>query len=202
MKEENTALLKKKKNLLEYVSRFSQILQTDGFAAALRITLQYLTDPAVNPITRRHLYSRWIKNHEPSARQLQEQRLGSQLLPQQPVISIVIPVYNPPEEVLSATLDSVAAQTYPFWECCIANGDASNLKVKTLLNQRTAEDQRYKVIHLDKNLGIAGNTNTAISLATGSYVAFLDHDDLLSPFALYEVANKLWTDPKIGRAHV
>lgn len=195
--DEKPIVLKKKKNLLEYLARFNQVLQTDGFSTAFRITRQYLTDPSVNPISRRLLYSRWIKNNEPSDKGLQEQKIRSKLLPYQPLISLVVPVYNPPVEVLSATLDSVSCQTYPIWECCIANGDPSNPEIKAILDQRAADDPRVKVIHLQKNLGIAGNTNRAISLCNGTYVAFLDHDDQLAPFALYEIVLKLWADPEI-----
>lgn len=190
-------LLKKKKNPLEYLERFTQILRTDGLNAALKITSQYITDPSVNPISRRLLYARWIKNNEPTAKQLQEQRIRSEILPHQPLISLVVPVYNPPADVLLSTLDSVSDQTYANWECCIVNGDPTNLKIKATLDQRAVADPRFKVMHLDRNLGIAGNTNQAIAMASGSYVAFLDHDDLLAPFALYEIVLKLWAYPDI-----
>lgn len=189
--------LKKNKSPIEYLSRFSDLINTFGFFPTLRITSQYLSNPAVNPIVRRSLFRRWIRNNEPNKKELEKQRIRAKCLPEQPLISLLVPVYNPPIYILEQTLDSVAAQTYTNWECCIANGDSSNQAIKDLLDAREKADQRFKVIHLEQNRGIALNTNAAAAIASGSFVGFLDHDDVLAPFALFEVAVRIWNDTAI-----
>lgn len=198
MKNENsTIILKKRKNILEYLERFVQILRDQGLTTAIRLTAQYLFDPSVNPISRKYLYARWIKNNEPGEKVLNQQKIRASSLPNPFTISIVIPVYNPPSQVLAETLDSVIKQSYPYWECCLANGDPSNQEVTQLIEKYSSTDSRFKIAALSENFGIAGNTNCAVALATGDYVAFLDHDDILAPFALFEVALRLWSDPEI-----
>lgn len=196
-RENEPAKLKKNKSVIDYLAKFVELVKTGGLASATRIAAQYLSNPAVNPLTRKSLYRRWIKNNEPDPKQLEDQKKCANSLPLQPKISLLVPVYNPPLDVLVETLDSVASQTYPNWECCISNGDPSNQVIKEHLDARAESDKRFKVIHLDQNLGIAGNTNAAAALATGDYVGFLDHDDSLAPFALFEVAKTLSSDPDI-----
>ena len=138
-------------------------------------------------------YRRWIARHEPSAAQLEKQRgarsAGS------PKISVVVPVYNPPAEFLEAMVKSVQAQTDSNWELCLA--DASPLPhVKPILERFAAQDARIKVKFLESNLGIAGNSNAALALATGDFVALLDHDDTLAPFALFEMAGAIAAHPE------
>jgi len=196
-RENEPAKLKKNKSVIDYLAKFVDLVKTGGLASATRIAAQYLSNPAVNPLTRKSLYRQWIKNNEPDPKQLEEQKKSARSLPFQPTISLLIPVYNPPLDVLVETLDSVASQTYPNWECCISNGDPSNQAIKEHLDARTRLDARFHVIHLNQNLGIAGNTNAAAALASGDFVGFLDHDDTLAPFALFEIARTLSIDPDI-----
>lgn len=119
---------------------------------------------------------------------MQIQRNESACWSYQPLISIVIPIYKTPIAILVATLNSVANQSYSNWELCIANGSPENEEIDRVLTNYTSNDHRFKIKNLDANRGIAANTNEAIQLATGEYVGFLDHDDLLAPFALYSVA--------------
>ena len=98
-------------------------------------------------------------------------------------ISVVVPVYNTKEEFLRAMILSLKNQTYDKWELCIA--DASDAPYAAL--REFVGDRRIKTKRI-QNQGIAANTNAAISMATGDYVAFLDHDDLLAKEALYEIA--------------
>ncbi|MDP2966407.1 MAG: glycosyltransferase family 2 protein, partial [Pelolinea sp.] len=101
-----------------------------------------------------------------------------------------------PEDVLRDTLDSVLNQTYTNWQLCIANGSPKAVTTTRVLKEYEEKDQRVHLVTLEKNLGIAGNTNAAIALANGRYVAFLDHDDCLAPFALFEVVNAINTHPQ------
>ncbi len=137
-------------------------------------------------------YRRWMAAHEPTAAELDRQR--KKAFPRTPVFSVVVPVYNPPAAFLEAMLASVAAQTYPHWQLCLA--DASSAPhVRPILEQFAAADPRAKVKFLESNLGIAGNSNAALELADGEFVCLLDHDDTLAPFALHELAEVVNADP-------
>lgn len=138
-------------------------------------------------------YARWIKRHEPKPAELAKQR--STVFGRRPTISLIVPVYNTPLEFLIAMARSVIEQTYPHWELCIVNGGSTHPAVRQTLNRLAESDRRIHVTTLAENRGIAGNTNTALGLAGGDYVAFLDHDDTLAPFALYEVAVALNASP-------
>jgi len=107
-------------------------------------------------------------------------------------------VFNIPEEFLLAMLASVLAQTYDNWELCIANASPENQGLSDILHEHAKRDCRIKIIPLEKNLGISGNTNALLSTAKGQYVGFLDHDDTLAPFALYEVVQVLNQNPDFG----
>jgi GT2 family glycosyltransferase len=138
------------------------------------------------------MYRRWIHSHEPRPERLARQRL--QRFAWEPLISVVVPVYRPPIEYLRAALESVRRQTYARWELCLA--DASDCaEISRLLRELAARDPRVRLRELPENLGIAGNTNAALALARGDFVAFLDHDDELAPFALFEVASALAASP-------
>jgi GT2 family glycosyltransferase len=105
-----------------------------------------------------------------------------------PLISVVVPAYKPPAGFLAAAIDSVLGQTYARFEICVsddASGDAATLE---LLRDYAARDPRVRYIVRDERGGIAANTNSALQLAQGDYVVFLDHDDLLQRDALAHLA--------------
>lgn len=83
-------------------------------------------------------------------------------------------------------IESVQQQTYSNWELCIADGSVSD-QVMQVIQAYAQADKRIIVKKLTKNKGIADNTNAAIAIASGEYIALLDHDDLLAPDALFEV---------------
>lgn len=137
-------------------------------------------------------YRRWIRRNEPDASALERQR--NHQFSCQPRISVVMPVYRPPLPYLQEALESIRSQTYPNWEACIADASGT-MEVGDLLANYAASDSRFHVRKLSENLGIAGNTNEAIRLASGEFVAFLDHDDTLAPFALHEIVRALNCSP-------
>ena len=141
-------------------------------------------------------YDRWIAIHEPSPSDLETQRTKALKLGYTPLISVVVPVWNTPRKILEQTISSVIQQTYQNWELCIADG-ASNSETKQVLLDWAEKDQRIKIKFLDENKGIAINSNEAIALAQGEFVGFLDHDDLLAPFALFEIVSRLQFDKDI-----
>lgn len=102
--------------------------------------------------------------------------------------SIVVPLFNTPEKFLREMIQSVIDQTYSDWELCMADGsDAQHSDVERICRQYTKKDSRITYKKLEKNLGISGNTNACLEMATGDYIGLFDHDDLLHPAALYEV---------------
>jgi GT2 family glycosyltransferase len=130
-------------------------------------------------------YRRWIVRHEPDAAALM--RLRAHRFGRAPKVSVVVPVYNPPAAFLEAMIASVAAQTYANWELCLVDGASTAAHVRLILEKAAAGDSRIKVAFLTENRGIVGNSNAAAGLASGDFLALLDHDDTLAPFALHEV---------------
>lgn len=102
------------------------------------------------------------------------------------VFSIVVPLYNTPEQFLREMIESVQNQTYKHWELCMADGsDKEHDKVEDICREYVEKDCRIKYKKLEKNQGISDNTNECIAMATGEFVALFDHDDLLHESALY-----------------
>lgn len=134
-------------------------------------------------------YEEWYKNHKPTMEELQRQRDTE--FEYEPLISILVPVYNTPEEFLKQMIQSVRKQTYDNWELCIANANPANETVAEILRISSTKDERIKVKDVPENEGIAQNTNAALAVATGDYIGLLDHDDLLTPDALYEVVKAI-----------
>lgn len=130
-------------------------------------------------------YQEWYQRHVPDEKELERQR--RERFAKRPLISILVPVYRTPIPFLADMIDSVRAQTYGNWELCIANADPSCREVGDYLRTVCAEEPRIKVKDVPENEGIAQNTNAALSIASGEYIGFLDHDDLLTADALYEM---------------
>ncbi|MGN0374636.1 MAG: glycosyltransferase [Butyrivibrio sp.] len=107
----------------------------------------------------------------------------------EPVISIIMPAYNTPAKAFTQTLLSVKNQTYGKWELCIADG--GDKPVESIVGKVFGSDERIRYKSLEQNLGISGNSNEALALASGDYVAFLDHDDILEPDALFETVSMI-----------
>lgn len=104
-------------------------------------------------------------------------------------ISILVPLWNTPENFLREMIESVTAQTYQNWELCLADGsDGDHTYVETIVQEYQEKDCRGRILYkkLEKNEGIAGNTNRCLAMATGEYIGLFDHDDILHPSALYE----------------
>lgn len=144
-------------------------------------------------ISEKYLYDMWIKKNEPDSEGLAGLREGA--FPVSPKISIVVPVYNTPKRFLIDMIDSVIDQTYPGWELCLADGMSKGPYVREILEGYSKQDERIKVRYLERNKGIAGNSNEALALATGDFIGLLDHDDVLPPFALHEVVKAINEHP-------
>lgn len=140
-------------------------------------------------------YGEWYELTKPTLEELEEQRKKAWDF--MPKISIVIPVYKTPEKYLKEMLDSILNQTYDNFEVCIADGSPKGESVERILKAYAKKDSRIRYIILGENKGIAGNTNAALEMATGDFVALADHDDTLPEHALYEVVSAICDNPGI-----
>jgi len=111
-----------------------------------------------------------------------------------PIISIITPVHNPKPSWIRSAIESVIGQIYEGWELCIADA-STDREVKSILERYSKKDARIRVRSLAENKGISANSNEALSMASGEYIAFLDHDDELAADALYEVVRYLQSNP-------
>lgn len=136
-------------------------------------------------------YERYIEQNQPGrkAKKNAEQEIATWQY--QPVISIIMPSYNVDEQWLRNAIDSVCNQWYKRWELCICDDASTDPRMKEVLEEYAKQDLRIKVRYRQKNGGIVKASNDALEVATGTYVAFLDNDDELTPNALYEVVKAL-----------
>ncbi len=133
-------------------------------------------------------YDKLWERLQPDAEELADQRAH---LPEAGLISVVIPTYNTRPELLMALRDSLVAQTYPHWEACLCDGGSTHPLTRAALEQAMAMDERIRVFFSKENGGISANTNQAIRMAQGEYIVLCDHDDLLTPDALWRVAEAI-----------
>ncbi|WP_411350356.1 glycosyltransferase family 2 protein [Paenibacillus sp. WLX2291] len=152
--------------------------------------LKSFVDPS--QLSTQQLYQEWIRLNGISEYEI-NQNLNS--ITRKFTISVIMPVYNTPEEYLKKAIDSVREQLYPHWELCICNDASSNNKIQAIIEQYAQQDSRIKFIQHEKQQNISVASNSALSLASGEYVAFLDHDDEFTKDALYEVALLLNNEP-------
>lgn len=134
-------------------------------------------------------YADWFERNKVSNSELEIQK--NRNFDYSPKISIIVPTYNTPIVFLNEMIESVIAQSYSNWELCIADGSDENNEARKRILEYVNADSRIKVTFLEENYGISGNTNKALEIATGDYVGLFDHDDLLTPDALYEIVNVL-----------
>ena len=143
-------------------------------------------------------YEPWYEHHKATEETLRRQRKQSAAWKGAPCVSIVVPLYCTNETFLREMIGSVQAQSYENWELCLADGspEENAARLEAVVRKCAGEDTRICYRRLEKNLGIAGNTNAAIAMAHGEWIALLDHDDLLAPDALYETVHLILRGPK------
>ena len=140
-------------------------------------------------------YERWLERHKitETIREAQKETVFDK----QPCFSIVVPLYKTQEKYLKELLESIKGQTYSNWELCLSDGSGGDSPLKEILKELEHSDSRIKVISSKESLQIAENTNAAIDIATGDYIVFADHDDILSIDALYECAKCINENSKV-----
>jgi len=139
-------------------------------------------------------YARWFARYGCPEHLL---RVSDRVRASGPVISVVMPVYQPDHALLRRAVSSVQAQTYPHWELCIADDASPDPSVRDVLSELQASDERIRVVLRSENGHISACSNSALEMATGDYVALLDQDDELSPVALGAVATEIVDRPDI-----
>lgn len=137
-------------------------------------------------------HRRWARRYERlSAEDIREIRAASERLAYQPLISVLMPVYNTDQRWLRAAIQSVRDQLYPNWELCIADDASTDSRVGKVLRDFQAKDPRITVEFRRVNGHISAASNSALRLATGEFVALVDHDDVLPKHALLAVVHEL-----------
>jgi O-antigen biosynthesis protein len=119
----------------------------------------------------------------------------------EPLVSVLIPVHDPPPHMLADAVGSVTAQTYPCWELCLVDDGSRDPRIVAMLDGYAASDPRIQLARHTQAGGISAATNTALELASGRYVATLDHDDLLIPDALAQVAARIAAEPELDMVY-
>lgn len=143
-------------------------------------------------------YQNWLMSSSPTFAELKAQREHSHRY--NPLISIIVPMFNTNVDFAIAMVDSVRSQTYFNWELCIVDAGSDNSElIRTLLS--FTEDKKIKVQLLGENYGISKNSNLAIEMCTGEFVMMLDHDDLLTENALFEFVKLLNVDSTLDAVY-
>lgn len=164
----------------------------DGFKGILR-GYNYVAIRSSDPgAMERNNYQNWIKEFDSlsdSSRSEIEQEI--RIFSSNPLLSIVMPVYNANITWLDEAIESVRGQMFENWELCIADDKSTNTEIRRYLEKKQAEDSRVKVVFRDANGHISAASNSALSIATGQWVLLMDQDDLLSDQALYWVVKAI-----------
>ncbi len=197
-------------DIMEEVNRLAATTQSDvatSVSHALPITTTVARTTPVKSLPKRQSiivqkqhdsrdYPRWIQQYDTLTKKtLVQMQKRMKQWPSQPLLSIVMPVYNTEEKWLRAAIESVRRQVYSNWELCIADDASTKKHIRPLLEDYAKGDSRIKVTFRTQNGHISAASNTALELVTGDFVTFLDHDDLLSPHALFWVAQDILDYP-------
>ncbi len=177
----------RRRNFYEMAKKSMRILSDHGFTGLYQAYKEYR---AIRVIRHRN-QKQWIADHILNPEMLEKMRAESDSFSYRPLISIILPVWNTKSSWLHQAIESVLQQCYQKWELCIVDDASSDPAIRTILREFQHKDTRIKVIYLERNIGIAGASNEAIAQATGDFICFQDHDDVLSLDALYEVAKFL-----------
>ncbi len=186
-------LVQEKGNVAGAYQHLSRLNKDQGF----RAVKSYLRLPENRMVGNpRYNYTDWVQNYDIWT-QTDIKRIKKQLhkMVHHPLISIVMPTYNPNIEWLIEAIESVQAQIYTHWELCIADDCSTNPEVRETLQSMSQKDTRIKLVLREQNGHISVASNSALALAQGEWVALMDHDDVLPIYALYYVAQTINQHP-------
>lgn len=197
------------KNFVERRGGFAPVLKKAGAVfhqkglAGLRRGISKI-EPKINPGVGsgdldRNDYAAWVARYDTlDPAKLEEINALVAELKHQPLISVVMPTYQPNPQWLQEAVDSVRKQIYPHWELCIADDASPGAETKALLQALAAKDQRIRVVYRQQNGHISAASNSAVAIAQGEWIALLDHDDILTADALARVAEYINRYPDAG----
>jgi GT2 family glycosyltransferase len=185
-----------------------EIRRRGGAGRVLRNALEVVSREGLGTFARRTLstvdreqakdYQEWIRRYD-TLNDEKRDTIRSQIasMVDRPLISVLMPVYDPPLEFLDEAIRSVRAQLYPDWELCIADDASKNEQVRALLARHASEDDRIRVVCRKENGHISRASNSALEVARGEYVALMDHDDILPEHAMFRVAAEIDRHPEV-----
>lgn len=146
----------------------------------------------------RNDYAKWIRLYDtPTEECRRAMQLRLEAFVSKPTVSVLMPTFNTKVEWLEEAIESVRRQLYPYWELCIADDASTDPSVLKALERYSALDSRIKVVYRSVNGHISAASNTALDMATGEWTALLDHDDVLSEYALFWVVDAINTKPNV-----
>lgn len=142
-------------------------------------------------------YKSWHEAHPITKSALSNMRVRAANFASRPLVSVLMPVFDTDPDILEEAIESVLAQAYPYWELCAVDDGSTAPETVEKLAELATRDERIRVSRLKENQGIVGASNFGLAMCEGEFVALLDHDDLLSPDALYEVVTLLNEEPEL-----
>lgn len=172
---------------------FTRLFRMAYLATELRtVRIQYLDERDTENI---ETYQDWILNKLDPEKLQDDFDAQFEKLTHQPLISIVMPVFDPPAKFLKQAIESVISQSYPHWQLCIADDCSPNPKIRRLLQVYASKDPRIEVVFRTENGHLSASSNSALQMAKGEYVLLMDHDDLITPNCLFEVVKHINAHP-------
>lgn len=195
--------IRRQGGVMSVLQKIQSIYRREGLVGLRQSWQRMQQGPLINPAPGseghdRNDYQEWIRRFDTMSDVRREEiRRRIAGMPAHPRISVVMPTYNPNPAWLSEAINSVRNQLYPHWELCIADDASTNPAIRELLEGVAAEDERIKVVFRESNGHISAASNSALTLATGDWIALLDHDDLLPEHALFHVAVAIAEKPSL-----
>ena len=177
-------------NIKNDLNKVKYYFRRYGFAEVSKKVFKRIFCIKENRKTNQEQYKIWMQKNNLTSEEIQKQK--EYKFEVNPKISIVVPMYNTDKIFLKELIESLEKQTYSNWELCLADGSENQDED---LKQYYEKNEKIKYKFLNENKGISENTNAAIEMVTGEYIGFLDHDDLLSVDALFEMV-KVINDKK------
>ena len=174
------------------IKRTINYLKRNGLKKTIKRFFQKIEEKFINSKYEKieqENYIKWIENNEPNIQELEKQKKFK--FEYEPKISVIVPMYNTPKKYFVELVNSLKDQTYRNWELCLADGSE---KKADYIDDIINNDERINYKLLKKNMGISGNSNQALKLATGYYYALLDHDDIIPSFSLFEIVKAINKD--------
>lgn len=194
--------IKRGGSLKKKLKKAMQLYRREGLAGIRRSFRTVAKSGQVKPVPGygeydRNDYAEWIRRYDTLTAETRAViRSSIDAFEHRPLISVVMPCYNPKPKWLIEAIESVRKQIYPNWELCIADDASTDQAIRPILERYVMEDSRIKVVFREKNGHISASSNTGLQLANGYWTALLDHDDLLSEHALFWVADAINHNPE------